>query len=51
MRKKLMYCSECKIHTVHTLSRTGQWICWCSNIDAVETVAVEETEEVKHESV
>lgn len=33
MSAKLIYCSECKINTVHHNTPRGEWVCWCGNAD------------------
>ena len=43
-QKRLIRCAECKIETVYTCTKHGEWVCWCGHVDA-EPVTVEKVKE------
>lgn len=38
MTVKLMYCHECKIHTNHHKTKSGEWVCWCGAVEDAHPV-------------
>lgn len=38
---RLMRCAECGIETNHSQTPSGDWVCWCGNVDADQRTAAQ----------